>query len=93
MAVRRTDKALAFTPAEKTRGAEPQESEMGEVIQLVVLPRGARPRRAERIETMDLVPQRRELQCESYSTCLTFAVRAKWKGFHCAACQHFCDLT
>ncbi len=62
--------------------------EGAEVIDLIQLPSGSRPRPFAELE-IDEVPRSRSLSCDRYDECLGFAAHAKWRGFSCRACPRF----
>ncbi len=59
-----------------------------EVIDLIQLPSGSRPRPFAELE-IDEVPRSRSLSCDRYDDCLSFAAHAKWRGFSCRTCPRF----
>ena len=59
-----------------------------EVIDLIQLPSGSRPRPFAELE-IDEVPRSRLLTCDRYDECLSFAAHAKWRGFSCRTCPRF----
>ena len=58
---------------------------MAEVIDLVLLPHGARPTPLAYVD-WDEVPKLRILACDSYPRCLAFVAQVRWKSFHCRQC-------
>lgn len=62
--------------------------EGAEVIDLIQLPSGSRPRPFAELE-IDEVPRSRSLSCDRYDECLSFAAHAKWRGFSCRTCPRF----
>ncbi len=70
---------------EKLGGARRHDAD---VIDLVQLPRGTRPTPNAYLDH-DEVETRREMTCDYYHACLSFAARVRWKSFHCRQCpQH-----
>lgn len=67
------------------RPAQSDDSELAEVIDLVLLPSGARPTPVASVEWEE-VPRLRVLGCDSYQRCLSFVARVRWKSFHCRQC-------
>ncbi|MBX2812303.1 MAG: hypothetical protein KTR25_10860 [Myxococcales bacterium] len=62
-----------------------RDEQLAEVIDLVMLPLGARPTPVAYVEWEE-VPLLRVLACESYHRCLAFAAQVRWKSFHCRQC-------
>jgi hypothetical protein len=59
-----------------------------DIIDLVQLPRGTRPTPIAYLD-YDEVQTRRQMDCDYYQSCLSFAARVRWKSFHCRQCpQH-----
>ena len=59
-----------------------------DIIDLVQLPRGTRPTPIAYLD-YDEVQSRRQMDCDYYHSCLSFAARVRWKSFHCRQCpQH-----
>lgn len=59
-----------------------------DIIDLVQLPRGTRPTPIAYLD-YDEVQTRRQMDCDYYHSCLSFAARVRWKSFHCRQCpQH-----
>lgn len=61
-----------------------------DIIDLVQLPRGTRPTPIAYLD-YDEVDTRRQMDCEDYQSCLSFAARVRWKSFHCRQCQRHPD--
>lgn len=60
-------------------------SDSAEVIDLVHLPRGTRPTPIAYLD-FEEVSRLREMDCEHYQGCLTFAAEVRWRSFHCRQC-------
>lgn len=64
---------------------ERREPDGAEVIDLVHLPRGTRPTPIAYLD-FEEVERLREMGCEHYQSCLTFAAEVRWRSFHCRQC-------
>lgn len=73
-----------------TRTSERATERSAEVIDLVQLPAGTRPTPIAYLD-YDEVSTRREMDCEYYQACLSFAARVRWKSFHCRQCPKHPD--
>ncbi len=71
-----------------TRGKVDARQQDADIIDLVQLPRGTRPTPIAYLD-YDEVQTRRQMDCDYYHSCLSFAARVRWKSFHCRQCpQH-----
>lgn len=71
-----------------TRGKAVSRQQDADIIDLVQLPRGTRPTPIAYLD-YDEVQTRRQMDCDYYHACLSFAARVRWKSFHCRQCpQH-----
>lgn len=78
-----TPSAEADTPRTET-GA----SRLAKVIDLALLPSGARPIPFATLD-FDEVPETRRLGCRDYAGCLQFAASVHWQGFSCRRCPRY----
>lgn len=56
-----------------------------QVIDLVRLPRGARPIPFSELDWEEVLAAR-SLDCDSYNDCLAFVANLRWRGFSCRRC-------
>jgi len=62
-----------------------EHQQLAEVIDLVQLPRRARPVPFAELD-FDEVPGARAMDCGSYQQCLAFVANVKWRSFSCRRC-------
>jgi hypothetical protein len=65
-----------------------KDEEAAEVIDLIQLPSGCRPRPFAELE-FDEVARSRQMDCSRYDECLGFAAHARWRSFSCRLCPRY----
>jgi hypothetical protein len=70
------------------QGREAIEAGGAQIIDLIQLPSGSRPRPFAGIE-VDEVQAFRLMDCDDYGACLSFAARVRWRSFSCKTCPRF----